>query len=618
VQPPSCSATWPSTVYYIGGIVEQAIGKAAPWYVGAVMLFAYAVRGVYIESCAMFVRSGVYRIVKEAMGGTLAKVAVSALMFDYVLTGPISGVSAGQYIVGLTNELLAVVHCAVHDRAGLGLGRDRGRDHALLLAPEHLGIEESSDKAMKIMGITTVMLVVMTIWCGSNARDARRDAAAVRAALQRRCARVARRQRMGEEDRRVRRAHRLWPLDPRDERRGIARSDQPEIAHPKVPNLVRAGFIIFLYSVLLTGLFTFFAALIIPDEVRMSMYRDNLIGGLAMHVVGPVSVRLALRAFVVIVGFLILAGAVNTAIIGSNGVLNRVAEDGVLADWFRVPHAKYGTTYRIVDLVVVLQISRSSRAAATSTCSARPTRSGVVWSFVFNSLSMVILRFKDRRPRQWRVPINLRLGKFELPIGLMLIFVVLLATALVNLLTKKAATTWGLAFTVLLFVVFSISERFGRGRGSLQHLEKFNVRYVPEPEPGVIGFRPGGKVVPVRDPHNLVHLDRALEEAESEDTDVAVPTVKVERDLVATGTNPNFTPDEQSIFTAVVDMAERHGKTVVPLVVTSNDAFFRDRAHGARAGRARGDLRPIGASQPGHPGRGFRVALGSRRAGSRA
>src|SRR5262245_16177826 len=70
-----------STVYYIGGIVEHAIGKAAPWYVLGVMLFAYAVRGVYIESCAMFVRGGVYRVVKEAMGGTLAKLSVSALMF---------------------------------------------------------------------------------------------------------------------------------------------------------------------------------------------------------------------------------------------------------------------------------------------------------------------------------------------------------------------------------------------------------------------------------------------------------------------------------------------------------------------------------------------------------
>src|SRR4029077_7659799 len=57
------------TAYYTGGIVEQAIGKAAPWYILAVMMFSYAVRGVYIESCAMFVRGGVYRVVKEAMGG---------------------------------------------------------------------------------------------------------------------------------------------------------------------------------------------------------------------------------------------------------------------------------------------------------------------------------------------------------------------------------------------------------------------------------------------------------------------------------------------------------------------------------------------------------------------
>src|SRR5262249_42142884 len=90
-----------STAYYIGGGVEQAVGPSAPWFILAVMLFSYAVRSVYIESCALFVRGGVYRVVKEAMGGTLAKISVSALMFDYILTGPTSGVSAGQYIMGL-------------------------------------------------------------------------------------------------------------------------------------------------------------------------------------------------------------------------------------------------------------------------------------------------------------------------------------------------------------------------------------------------------------------------------------------------------------------------------------------------------------------------------------
>src|SRR3954470_1334600 len=95
-----------STAYYIGGIVEQQIGKAAPWFILAVMLFSYAVRSVYIESCAMFVRGGVYRVVRTAMGGFMGKLAVSALIFDYILTGPISSVSAGQYLMSLLLETL--------------------------------------------------------------------------------------------------------------------------------------------------------------------------------------------------------------------------------------------------------------------------------------------------------------------------------------------------------------------------------------------------------------------------------------------------------------------------------------------------------------------------------
>src|SRR5471030_1343138 len=99
-----------STAYYIGGISEQAIGKAAPWFILGVMLFSYAVRAVYVESCTMFTRGGVYRVVKEAMGGSLAKLSVSALMFDYILTGPISAVAAGQYIVGLFVEILNLIN----------------------------------------------------------------------------------------------------------------------------------------------------------------------------------------------------------------------------------------------------------------------------------------------------------------------------------------------------------------------------------------------------------------------------------------------------------------------------------------------------------------------------
>src|SRR6202162_4514744 len=96
-----------SSAFYAAGIASSGIAKTAPRVILAVMLFSFAVRAVYVESCSMFVRGGVYRVVKEALGGTLAKISVSALMFDYILTGPISGVSAGQYIGGLINDTFA-------------------------------------------------------------------------------------------------------------------------------------------------------------------------------------------------------------------------------------------------------------------------------------------------------------------------------------------------------------------------------------------------------------------------------------------------------------------------------------------------------------------------------
>src|SRR5512144_2098624 len=99
-----------SSAFYAGAIAEHFIGKTAPWFILAIMVLSFAVRSIYIESCSMFVRGGVYRVVKEAMGSTLAKFSVWALMFDYILTGPISGVSAGLYLTGVLNGVLAYFH----------------------------------------------------------------------------------------------------------------------------------------------------------------------------------------------------------------------------------------------------------------------------------------------------------------------------------------------------------------------------------------------------------------------------------------------------------------------------------------------------------------------------
>src|SRR5438093_3237109 len=144
-----------SSAFYAGAIAEHFVGKTAPWFILAIMLLSYAVRSVYIESCSMFVRGGVYRVVKEAMGGTLAKFSVSALMFDYILTGPISGVSAGLYLTGLLNEVF------VYYQWHLVLPMNYTAAFFAILVTIYFwwenikGIPESSEKALRIMYITT-------------------------------------------------------------------------------------------------------------------------------------------------------------------------------------------------------------------------------------------------------------------------------------------------------------------------------------------------------------------------------------------------------------------------------------------------------------------------------
>src|ERR1700686_1082761 len=154
-----------SSAFYAGGIAETAVGPAAPWFVVGVMLFSFAVRSVYMESCSMFVRGGVYIVVKDSMGPFMARMSVSALVFDYILTGPISVVSAGQYLGHLLDEVAKM----------LGQSFPFNVNHfaaffAVLVTVYFWwlnikGIHESSGKALRIMQITTIMVIALVIWC---------------------------------------------------------------------------------------------------------------------------------------------------------------------------------------------------------------------------------------------------------------------------------------------------------------------------------------------------------------------------------------------------------------------------------------------------------------------
>src|SRR5580698_10361707 len=574
-----------SSAYYAGGDAEKVIGKSAPWFILAVMLFSYAVRALYIESSSMFVRGGVYRVVKEAMGGTLAKISVSALLFDYVLTGPISAVSAGQYLAGFIEDMA------------------RHLGHPLQSFPENgfaavfacfvvcyfwwkniQGIHESSQKALQIMIITTVMVVILIVWCTITILRAPIHLPAN--PLQAGVVPITR-ESMGW-------LHGTWishltwiilfvgfghSVLAMSGEETLAQVNR-EIEHPKLKNLEKTGLVIFIYSLLFTSLVSFYAVMIIPDGVRHD-YFANLIGGIAMYLVGPTVLKLIFHAFVVLVGVLILAGAQNTSIVGANGVLNRVAEDGVLTDWFQKPQKKFGTSYRIINLIVGLQLLTIILSRGNVYVLAGLYAFGVIWSFALKSLAVLVLRFTEPENRQWKVPGNFHIGETEIPVGLILISAVLLITALVNLFTKSEATIAGVIFSGVFFALFSYSERrVARERhGKPENLDQFRVYGNQELGSGALGVRPGNILVAVRDPRNLYYLRDVLRATDTNRQDVVVMTARLyHREHSFTGsadveTTQVFDHYEQELFTAAVAVAEKEGKPVSLLVVPATDVF---------------------------------------------
>jgi amino acid transporter len=569
-----------SSAFYVGGIAEEAIGRSAPWFILGVMFFSFAVRSVYMESCSMYVRGGVYVVVRDAMGPFMARLSVSALIFDYILTGPISSVSAGLYLGHLLNEISEIFASSAHVNPAyfavvFGLAVT-----AYFWWTNTKGIHESSGKALVIMQITAAMVVMFLLWCGltlvwrgpaqippaptpSNLVFTGESAGWLEGSFLLRMSVVAMIVAFG---------HSLLAMSGFETLAQVYR----EIETPKMKNLKIAGTIVCTFAVFSTGVITLFAGMIIPDAERAA-YTDNLLGGLAMHLAGPEPLRLLFHIFVVVVGVLILSGAVNTSMIGANGVLNRVAEDHVLTPWFRKPHRKYGTSYRLINMIAILQVSTIVWSGGDVILLGEAYAFGVVWSFFLKALGVLVLRFR-RTDQEYKTPLNINIGGREYPIGLAVTTLMLLFVALANLFSKQIATISGVGFTLAMFLVFTISERSiaKRLQATRKGLEEFNLEMQPEVAGESIHARPACILVAVRDYSRMSHLRDVLVKTNLRRHDIVVMTVRG----VSTGAgeyelgrNQLFTDYERELFTRVVTMAEREGKTVDLLVVPGVNPF---------------------------------------------
>ena len=213
--------------------------------------------------------------------------------------------------------------------------------------------------------------------------------------------------------------------------------------------------------------------------------------------------------------------------------------------------------------------------------------------FPLKSLGALVLRFQ-RHDREYKTPLNFRLGGTEIPVGLALVTTFLFLVAIANLFTKKIATVYGLTFTAILLVLFMVSERLNARRLEKgKPLEEFNLDYHPEVSSttaAAISARPGSVLVSVRDYSRLLHLEKVLQKTNMRRHDIVVMTVRP----LGTGAGEYdlshaqlFSEYERKLFTHVVTVAEKEGKHVELLVVPGVNPFdaMVQAAHNLKASR---------------------------------
>ena len=155
---------------------------------------------------------------------------------------------------------------------------------------------------------------------------------------------------------------------------------------------------------------------------------------------------------------------------------------------------------------------------------------------------------------------------------------VLFLVAIANLFSKQIATKFGVAFTAVFFVIFTISERINARKRANKKLglEEFNLDMRPEITVETVHARAGCVLVAVRDYNKMLHLHNVLQKTNLRRHDIVVMTVRP----VSSGAGEYelsdkqlFSDYEKELLSRVVTMAEKEGKTVDLIVVPGVDPF---------------------------------------------
>ena len=554
-------------VFVVSGLTHAIAGAWAAWVVAAACAVAAAIRAADTESWALLIPGGAAGSTRRAFGERAARVASALLLAERLLFAALATLVIGSYA---TNAPIATAVFAPIAKRLTAL------DISTLLAAaivaffwirSRFGLSLAQQTRVNMVWIAIAVLVGAVTW-GLIAPPAAPG--------------------------------RWWwapdvPLDPAFTfmRAGWPWAVGPILAAmamalpiagsgdtwsrtanrlplPRLRYLRQIGRLAVISGLALVALPTLLLTKLVPQD-GMAVWADLPLLGLVHHVNGPAWAHVCMGLLVATAAALMLGPAAHAAMSVADQTIRRLAIARSLPEAFAELHPRYGTPVRAIDVTATITILILVASAGRVAWLGQAYALVLALVVLTNVASLIRLRSKGATTTgAFKVPLNAAVLGLRIPVGLWLIAGVVAASA-IALIVRSPGSFAPLALVGVLTALVAAPRRDDVLTGP---------EGLPDLLPAVdlsverAHARPGGLLVPVRNPHGLDHLVRALES--SSGRDVVVVSVRLQGvDGADSDLDPhtNLTRDEQALFASVVDAAERVGRTVELMTVSAQNVF---------------------------------------------
>jgi magnesium transporter len=558
--------------FFVGGVTWAVLGAQAPWFVLAMVVLGVMLRAADLEARALFVPGGLYGSVRETLGPTPAWTAAAALLVDRLMLGALAAVLVGHYAITLSRSLGGTpIETLSGDTGPIVIGANV---IAVLwwLQRQNRGLQDRTvarliGGAVATLGVFVLLAAIAAVRV-TSVRDliastlpVHLDALAGRAAsLPRALAMIAA---FGF----------ALPALGGVAALGIAALD---LEQPRIRNLRRVAHLVTGYAVLITAALVFIGVAVIP-ATQLGASRFAPLADIARHLALPGWLRFLCVVGITTAACVFLTATVRSTSTAAHGVMTRLVDDGTLPASWRTPHARFGTTFRIIDATAVAELGIVLMAGGDVAWLARLYAFGVVVSAVLKVAALVRYRFLRSEPRAFQVPVNVAFRGSIWPVGLIAILALLVIAMAGLVIALDPPSLAAAALIVMITAVLSVSARTtSAGRVPTQPAagsDPFELLSTEDANLWQVQARPGNFLVPVRKPHTLNHLTAAFRAAGDRDV-VAITVRLVGVDVPEDpAIDPQMTDDESRLLSAVIAAAEREGHVVRLMIVPGVNVF---------------------------------------------